>query len=160
MLSVALFAKRTESMDNIKTILVNEVTKYAKRGVPINVEYVEDRPVVFVVGQIPESDGTIKVTEALYLGESADGAEEHPTVMLQQEYQSTKVIGQLIVIHMYEGVLLAREYSVKVGGELKADGGSLKVLVVGRNYAKIKDAVESAKQGVQQPQRAQTYYMI
>lgn len=159
---ISLFAKRIESMENIRSIVTNEVAKYIKRGVNIDVNYI-DGPVIHVTGQIPLSNGKVKVTETLYLGSSSDGAEEHPPVMTQQEYGSLRIIGQIIVVHVYEGVLLSREYVIHIGDELKVSDDVIKVIIVGKGYVKLKDAVENVKQqGTQQarPTTQQPYYTI
>ncbi|MGC9136010.1 hypothetical protein [Caldivirga sp.] len=161
---VPLFTKRIESMENIRSIVSNEVTKYLKRGVNVEVNYIDDKPVIHVSGQLPMSDGKVKVIETLYLGSSNDGSEEHSTVMVQYEYGPLKVVGQVMVINVYEGVLLSREYVVDLSSELRVLNDVVKVTVVGKDYVKVKDAVEAARQqGAQQAKASstqQTYYAI
>ncbi|ABW00961.1 hypothetical protein [Caldivirga maquilingensis] len=161
---VPLFAKRIESMENIRSIVSSEVAKYLKRGVNIEVNYIEDKPIIHVSGQLPMGDGKVKVIETLYLGSSGDGSEEHSTVMIQYEYGSLRIVGQVMVINVYEGVLLSREYVVNLGDEFKVLSDVVKVTVVGRDYVKIKDAIESARQQSTQQAKAastqQSYYAI
>jgi len=161
---MSLFARRIESMENIRSIVTNEVTRYVKRGVNVNVDYVGDKPITQVIGQVPMSGGRVKVIEALYLGSSNDGAEEHPPIMTQYEYDSLRVVGQVMVVNVYEGVLLSREYMVQVGDELRVADEGVRVIIVGKDYAKIKDAVEGVRQqGVQQAKSSPTqqpYYAI
>ncbi|WP_291767018.1 hypothetical protein [Caldivirga sp. UBA161] len=161
--SVPLFAKRIESLENISSIVSNEVAKYLKRGINVEVNYIEDKPIIHVSGQLPMGDGKVKVIETLYLGSSSDGSEEHSTVMVQYEYGSLRVVGQIMVINVYEGVLLSREYVVNLSDELKVLSDIVKVTIVGRNYVKIKDAIEATRQGAQQSKVAstqQSYYAI
>ena len=160
---VPLFAKRIESLENIRSIVSNEVAKYLKRGVNVEVNYIEDKPIIHVSGQLPMGDGKVKVIETLYLGGSSDGSEEHSTVMVQYEYGSLRIVGQIMVINVYEGVLLSREYVVNLSDELKVLSDVVKVTVVGKDYVKIKDAIETARQGAQQAKATstqQSYYAI
>ena len=159
MLAVSIFAKRIESLDNIRNILSGEISKYAARGVPIEVNTVESGPYIQLAGQIPTEDGKVKVIEALYLSSSGDEAEEHPPIMIQQEAGKVRIIGQIYPVHIYEGVLVVREYEVDAG-HMAATGGSLKVVLIGKDYVKLKDAIESAKQGQQAKKaQAQQYYI-
>ncbi|GGP19633.1 hypothetical protein GCM10007981_04100 [Thermocladium modestius] len=147
--------KRLEPLDNIENVLMDELARYRKFDVHIDVEYMDElkKPLNVMVGQFMDG-GDMKLVEAMYLNDSNE-AYDHPPITVQYEQGSTKFISPLYIIDMYGGVLITKQYTINLTNRSASLDG-VKILMVGKKFEKLRDKVRTAKD---QPERKpqQTY---
>jgi len=150
MLSIPL-VKRLEPLDNIENVLMDELGRYRKFDIPIEVEYSEDlkKPMHIMVGQFMEKD-SMKLVEAIYLND-ANEAYDHPPLTVQYEQGSTKFISPLYIIDMYGGALMLKQYTINIANR-SITMDNIKIVLVGKKFEKIRDKIKTARE---QPERKQ-----